>query len=67
MKEFITMQEAAILLDVNPVTVRRYCEQGKLSYYQIGSRKRFVKEDIENYIERSKCHATAEQNPFDAS
>jgi excisionase family DNA binding protein len=67
MKEFMTMKEVAELLRVHPVTINRYCKQGKLTYYQVGCRKRFVKEDIDNYLEGEKCHAKENsENPFSA-
>ena len=69
MKEFLNMKEVAELLKVHPVTINRYCNQGKLTYYQVGARKRFVQEDIDNFIQGAKRHAKPEnsENPFDVS
>ena len=58
------MRQVAELLGVHSVTIKRYCEQGKLTYYQIGSRKRFLPEDIEKFKEGAKREANA--NPFNA-
>ena len=66
MIEFLTMKEVAKMLRVHPVTVNRYCDQGKLTYYQIGHRKRFVREDILQYLEGEKRHAENSENPFNA-
>ena len=66
MKDFLTKKQAAKLLNRHPVTINRYCEQEKLTYYQIGSRKMFLHEDIEKFLEESKHNAkTNSQNPFD--
>jgi len=62
------MKQVAEILGVHPVTINRYCKDGKLTYYQVGTRKRFVKEDIDNYIKGAVRHATiATNNPFNAS
>jgi len=68
MREFLTMKEVADILGVHPVTINRYCKQNKLTYYQVGCRKRFLREDIENFIEGVKCHATENsKNPFNTN
>ena len=65
MKEFLMMKEVAEMLSVHPVTVNRYCKQGILTYYQVGQRKRFVKEDVENFIKGAKRDGTENSNnPF---
>ena len=67
-KKFLTMKEVADMLGVHPVTINRYCNQNKLTYYQVGSRKRFLLEDVEIYIEGAKCHATENsEDPFNAN
>jgi excisionase family DNA binding protein len=67
-KEFLNMRQTADLLGVHPVTINRYCKDGKLTYYQVGSRKRFLKQDIENFIKGAVRHAAdTSKNPFDAS
>jgi len=66
MNEFLNIKQVAELLGVCTVTVTRYCKAGILTYYQIGSRKRFKQEDIDNYLEGGKSHAKdASENPFD--
>jgi len=68
MKEFLMMKEVAEMLSVHPVTVNRYCNQGLLAYYQVGARKRFVKEDVENFIKGAKRDATENsKNPFNTN
>jgi len=66
MKEFLNLREAAEKLGVHSVTVNRYCQDGKLTYYQVGSRKRFLLEDINNFLEGARRHAKANEseNPF---
>ena len=69
MKDFLNMRQTAVILGVHPATINRYCKDGKLTYYQVGSRKRFLKEDIETFIKGAVRHAnvaTKEQNPFNA-
>ena len=65
-KEFLNLKQTAEILGVHPVTIKRYCEQGKLTYYQVGARKRFLKEDITNFIEGAVRHAKHSENPFNA-
>ena len=66
MKDFLNMRQTAELLGVHPVTINRYCKLGKLTYYQVGSRKRFLKEDIEKFIKGAVRHASDSENPFNA-
>lgn len=65
MNEFLNMKEVAERLNVHPVTINRYCKQNKLTYYQVGARKRFKKEDIDKFIEGAKRHAN--KDPFDTN
>lgn len=46
--QFLNVQKAAIFLDVNPNTIRKWAQQGKLQGVKIGSRGdwRFTKEDL---------------------
>lgn len=65
MKDFLNLRQTAELLGVHSVTVNRYCKQGKITYYQIGSRKRFLPVDIETFKEGAKRNATEQsENPF---
>lgn len=66
-KDFITMKKAAELLDVHPITINRYCKQKILTYYQVGPRKRFLKEDIDDFIKGAVRHANNSKDPFDTN
>lgn len=52
-EKFYTTEEAAKILDVHPVTLSRYCREGKIGFYKIGRRRRFNDEEIQNFIERT--------------
>jgi len=68
MADFLTLKETAKKLGVHTATVSRYCDQGRITFYQVGERKKFKLEDIDNYIQGVKCDATdTSENPFDAS
>jgi len=68
-KLYIT-EEAAKILGVHPVTLSRYCREGKIGFYKIGRRRRFSDEDIQNFIEGTYKGAenggedTTAENPF---
>ncbi len=48
--EFISEKEAAQILGVNPRTVGRYADQGRLTRYkQFGLRVRYKRSEIENF------------------
>ena len=66
MKDFLNLRQVAEQLGVHPVTVNRYCKQGKLTYYQVGTRRRFLPEDIQKFIEgaRRESQQDGVKNPF---
>src|SRR2546427_7869133 len=72
MEHFMTSEEIAELLHVDPVTIRRLVNKGELSAYRIGADYRFAPSDLQVYLQRQRiaAHApnesgTSSSNPFD--
>ena len=63
MEPFMTSEEIAELLHVDPVTIRRLVNKGELSAYRIGADYRFSPSDLQNYLQRQRivAHAQKEQ------
>ncbi|MFU8649176.1 helix-turn-helix domain-containing protein [Lysinibacillus sp. RSDA_15] len=52
MKQFLSVNEVAELLSVNPMTIYKWCKSGKLPHYTIGgSVIRFDTEQLAKHIE----------------
>jgi len=52
----LTTGDVALIFDVHPSTIRRWCQQGKLKSYRTGprSQRRFRREDVAvAYLDRS--------------
>src|SRR5579859_6295491 len=72
MEHFMTSEEIAELLHVDPVTIRRLVNKGELSAYRIGADYRFAPSDLQDYLQRQRivAHAqhesgTTSSNPLD--
>jgi excisionase family DNA binding protein len=72
MEHFMTSEEIAELLHVDPVTIRRLVSKGELSAYRIGADYRFAPSDLQNYLQRQRISARAQDrsdispnNPLD--
>lgn len=72
MEHFMTSEEIAELLHVDPVTIRRLVNKGELSAYRIGADYRFAPSDLRDYLQRQRISARAEDvsdassnNPLD--
>jgi excisionase family DNA binding protein len=66
MEHFMTSEEIAELLHVDPVTIRRLVNKGELSAYRIGADYRFAPSDLQDYLQRQRISAHA-QNESGAS
>jgi excisionase family DNA binding protein len=66
MEHFMTSEEIAELLHVDPVTIRRLVNKGELSAYRIGADYRFAPSDLQDYLQRQRIAAHA-QNGSGAS
>ena len=60
MEHFMTSEEVADLLHVDPVTIRRLVNKGELSAYRIGADYRFAPSDLDEYLQRQRIAAHAE-------
>src|SRR5215472_5341371 len=60
MEHFMTSEEIAELLHVDPVTIRRLVTKGELSAYRIGSDYRFAPSDLADYLQRQRIAASAQ-------
>jgi excisionase family DNA binding protein len=72
MEHFMTSEEIAELLHVDPVTIRRLVTKGELSAYRIGADYRFAPSDLQDYLQRQRISARAQDesdispnNPLD--
>src|ERR1700730_3927029 len=60
MEHFMTSEEIAELLHVDPVTIRRLVNKGELSAYRIGADYRFAPSDLQDYLQRQRIVAQAQ-------
>src|SRR5207248_10345288 len=63
MEHFMTSEEIAELLHVDPVTIRRLVSKGELSAYRIGADYRFAPSDLQDYLQRQRIAAHAQNEP----
>ncbi len=74
MEEFYTVKQAAIILKVHHLTVRRYITENKLKAYRIGGNIRISANDLraftQNFIPHTRQHepqASNQTKPFSLS
>jgi excisionase family DNA binding protein len=72
MEQFMTSEEIAELLHVDPVTIRRLVNKSELSAYRIGADYRFAPSDLRDYLQRQRIAAATQKesgagssNPLD--
>jgi excisionase family DNA binding protein len=51
MDEFYTVNQAALILKVHPLTIRRYLKEGKLRGYRIAGNIRISQEDLRSLMQ----------------
>ncbi len=70
MEHFMTSEEIAELLHVDPVTIRRLVNKGEMAAYRIGADYRFAPSDLQDYLQRQRIAARVQNeagtnNPLD--
>ena len=66
MEHLMTSEEVAEYLHVDPVTIRRLVNKSELSAYRIGADYRFAPSDLQDYLQRQRISALA-QNESDTN
>lgn len=63
MPEWLTVAEATAYLKVTRRTLYRWCEQGRLRYYELesGGGRRFKREDLDKLLRPSRREAMVEE------
>jgi excisionase family DNA binding protein len=61
MEHFMTSEEIAEILHVDPVTIRRLVNKNELSAYRIGADYRFAPSDLQDYLQRQHIPAHAQK------
>lgn len=56
MDEFYTVNQAAIILKIHPLTVRRYIKEGKLKAYRVGGNVRISVNDLRAFTQSFITH-----------
>jgi len=60
MEHLMTSEEVAEYLHVDPVTIRRLVNKSELSAYRIGADYRFAPSDLQDYLQRQRISALAQ-------
>lgn len=53
-KSWISIGDAAAYLNKSPLTIRRWTKNGSLPSYKIGKEYRFLKEELDDYIQSNR-------------
>jgi len=56
----LTVKDVAVVLKMNPNTVRKHVERGNLSYHKIGNSLRFSQNDVDEFLKST--HIRAREN-----
>jgi len=56
MEDFYTVNQAATVLKVHPLTIRRYIREGKLKAYRAGGNVRIAVNDLRNFAQNFMPH-----------
>ena len=54
MQKLMTLKEVAELLNIAEVTIYRWANAGKIPAHKLGRQWRFVRSEIEEWLERQK-------------
>ena len=64
MTELLTVEEAAKICNLHPLTIRRHIKQGKLKAIKVGGRIRVKREDLDQFMQSVAAPAKIPLPPF---
>jgi putative molybdopterin biosynthesis protein len=53
-KDLLTEQETAEILDISAATLRLWLQKGRIPYYRMGKKVRLDRQDVEAFIQGSR-------------
>lgn len=53
-KLWLDLESASEYLNKAPITIRRWVQEGKITYYRPGKEYLFVKEDLDDFMQKQK-------------
>lgn len=63
MEEFYTVNQAAIVLKVHPLTIRRHIKEGKLKAFRVGGSIRIALPDLKAFTQSFVPRTTSFEEP----
>lgn len=62
--KLIDLKDAAVHLGVEPDTLRKWCQQKRITHYRIGNHPKFKQADLERFIEIRRVPAVQRMKDF---
>jgi len=53
-KLWLDLENASEYLNKAPITIRRWVQEGKITYYRPGKEYLFIKEDLDDFMQKQK-------------
>lgn len=64
MREYLTREDVATLLQVSERQVDRYRAKGQLAYYRLGGAIRFTRSDVDEFVRRMRIASQFEPRMY---
>lgn len=64
MEEFYTVNQAALVLKVHPITIRRYIKEGKMKAFRAGGNIRIALKDLKDFTQSYVSRTRSSKEPL---